>query len=102
MRDDLAFLGAGAIHDARDAVRAEQPHEVVFERQIENALARIALTARAPAQLAVNAPRLVPLRPDDDQSARRGFVSLELFNLLGREIGRLALLAERGPAGFFA
>src|SRR6266566_3070382 len=102
MRDDLTLLGAGAIHDARDAVRAEQPHEVVFERQIENALARIALTAGATAQLAVNPPRLVPLGADDDQPAGGILVALELLDLLSREIGRLDLLAERGLAGFDA
>ncbi len=30
--DDFVFLGAGAIHDARDAIRAEQPHQIVLER----------------------------------------------------------------------
>ena len=44
----------------------------------------------------------MPLCPDDDESARRVFVALQLFDLLSREIGRLDLLAERGLAGFDA
>src|SRR5207247_1321081 len=57
MRDDLALLGAGAIHPAGDAVRAEQPHQVVLERQEEHALARVALAAGAAAQRAAGFPR---------------------------------------------
>ena len=49
--------------------RAEEPHQVVFERQEELRRARIALTARAAAQLPVDAPRLVALGADDVQAA---------------------------------
>ena len=57
------------VHQLRDALGAEQPHQVVFERQEEVRRARIALAAGAAAQLAVDAPRLVPLGADDVQAA---------------------------------
>src|SRR5712671_4276119 len=86
---------AGAIHDARDPVGAEQPHQIVFERQIEDALAGIPLSPRAPAQLTVDAARLVALGPDDDEPARRILVAFQLFDLLGGQVRRFDLLAER-------
>ena len=52
-------------------VGAEDPHQVVFERQEEARRARIALPARAAAQLVVDAPALVPLGADDEQARRR-------------------------------
>src|SRR5690606_22640155 len=58
------------VHQARDAVRAEETHQVVFEREEELRAARIALTAGTAAQLAVDAPRLVALRTDDVQATR--------------------------------
>ena len=74
--DDLALLGAALVHPARDAVRPEQPHQVVLEREEEDALPRIALAARAAAQLAVDAPRLVPLGADDLE-ARLGLLQVQ-------------------------
>ena len=69
--DDLAFLHTGGLQPALGAVRiAEDPHQVVFERQIEPARARIALPAGAAAELVVDAPRLVPLGAHDVQPAR--------------------------------
>src|SRR2546425_7471881 len=35
VRDHFTLFGAGAVHDAGNPVRAEQPHEVVFEREKE-------------------------------------------------------------------
>ena len=49
---------------------AEDAHQVVFEREIEAARARIALATRAAAQLVVDAARLVALGADDVQAAR--------------------------------
>ena len=69
VRDDLALLGAHPVHQLGDAVRPEQAHQVVFERQEELRRARIALAAGAAAQLAVDAPRLVALGADDVQAA---------------------------------
>src|SRR5256885_16402982 len=94
MRDDLALLGAGAVHPAGDAVRAEQPHQVVLERQEEHALARVALAAGAAAQLAIDAARLVTLRADDHEPAGRVVIASQLLDALGREIGALHDLPE--------
>ena len=57
------------VHQLRDALGAEEAHQVVFERQEELRRARIALTTRAAAQLAIDAPRLVALGADDVQTA---------------------------------
>ena len=53
------------------AVRAEDPHQVVLQRQVELGPALVALAARAAAQLVVDAPALVALRSDDVEAARR-------------------------------
>ena len=45
VREHLAFLGPHAIHQLCDAVRAEQPHQVVLERQEELRGPRVALPA---------------------------------------------------------
>ena len=52
-----------------DPFRAEQPHQVVFERYEELRRTRVALTAGAAAQLTVDATRLVALGADDRQTA---------------------------------
>ena len=68
--DDLAFLHAGRLQPALGALGiAEDAHQVVFERQVEAARARIALAAGAAAQLVVDAARLVALGADDVQAA---------------------------------
>src|SRR5260370_177852 len=76
--DDFALLGAGAVHPARDPVGAEQPHQVVFERQVEHALAGVTLATGAAPQLAVDAPRLAPLAADDHEAARGLLVAAPL------------------------
>ena len=69
-RFDRLLVGeADALHDVRHALAAEEPHHFVFERDVEARRSRIALTARAAAQLIVDAPRLVALRADDVQAA---------------------------------
>jgi hypothetical protein len=69
MREHLALLRAHAIHQLGDALRTEETHEIIFERQEELARAWISLTSRASAQLPVDAPRFVALRSDDVQTA---------------------------------
>ena len=54
----------------RDAVGAEQAHQVVLQRDEELAGAGVALTAGAAAQLVVDAAGLVPLGADDVQAAQ--------------------------------
>ncbi len=61
-----------ALHHARDAIHpvaAEQPHEIVFQREVELREPRIALATGPTAQLVVDAPRVVPLGADDSQTA---------------------------------
>ena len=67
--DRDALLHPEPLHEARDAVGAEDPHQVVFEREIEARRAGIALPAGAAAQLVVDAARLVPLGAEDVQAA---------------------------------
>ena len=67
----LPFHVAHAVHQARDAVRSEQAHEVVFQGNEELRAAWIALTAGAAAQLAVHSARVVALGADDGQSSGR-------------------------------
>ncbi len=88
--DDLAGLHARARQHPLDALRvAEDAHQVVFERQIEPARARVALAARSAAQLVVDAPRLVAFRADDVQPAH-----LEHFR-----VALAPVLLERGQVG---
>ncbi len=86
--DDLALLRAAPVHPGRDPVGAEQPHQVVFEREEEDRLARVALAAGAAAQLPVDAPGFVPLGADDLEPG-----------LLGREVEVGAELDVGAAAG---
>src|SRR5262249_48121405 len=63
--DRLALFHPETLHDALDALGAEDAKEIVFEGKVEAGGAGIALTARAPAQLVVDPARLVTLRADD-------------------------------------
>ena len=67
--DRHALFHAEPLHQARDAVRAEDAHQVIFERQEEARRAGVALAAGASAQLVVDAPRLVTFSADDMQAA---------------------------------
>src|SRR4051794_15128630 len=67
--DRLPLFHAEAAHDPLDAVGAEDPHEVVFEREIETGGAGVPLATGAAAELVVDAPRLVPLGAQDVQAA---------------------------------
>src|SRR5205823_1304403 len=67
--DRLALLHAQALHDPLDALAAEDAQQVVFEREVEVRGAGVALTARAAAQLVVDAAGLVTLGADDVQAA---------------------------------
>ena len=78
-----------AIHQLGDALGPEEPHEIVFERQEELRRARIALTARSSAQLAVDAARLVALGAEDVQTADLHDVDLFAVGVL--HLGRLGI-----------
>ena len=93
--DHLAFLHAGGLQPALGALGiAEDAHQVVFERQIEAARARIALAAGTAAQLVVDAPRLVALGADDVQAAGGDHGVVTLLPFLAR-----ALRAPASSAG---
>src|SRR5436190_11114865 len=69
--DRLAVGHLEALHDRADAISREDAHERIVEAQVEARRARVALAARATAQLVVDAPALVPLGGDDAQAALR-------------------------------
>ena len=78
MDDRLALLEAQAAQHAVHPFRAENAHQIVFERQEEFAVARVALAAGPAAQLIVDAPGFMPLRADHIEAAglkRRSFFS---------------------------
>ena len=67
--DRLAFLQAELLQHAVHAARAEDPHQVVFQRQVELGAAGVALAAGAAAQLVVDAPAFVPLGAEHVEAA---------------------------------
>ncbi len=67
--DGLAVGHLEAVHDRLDPVAREDAHQRVVQAQVEARGARVALAARAAAQLVVDAARLVPLGGDDAQAA---------------------------------
>ena len=69
--DRHALFHPEPLHQAGDAVRPEDAHQVVFERQVEARRAGVALAAGAAAQLVVDAAGFVPLGADDVQAAER-------------------------------
>ena len=69
MLDRFAFLHAKARQDLVQPFRAEDPHQVVFQRQEEDRPARVALTARAAAELVVDPARFVALGAQHEEAA---------------------------------
>ena len=74
VREDLRLHGLvvrhlEALHDVVDPVAGEQAHELVLAGEVEARLARVALAARAAAQLVVDAARLVPLGAEHVEAA---------------------------------
>ena len=57
---------AQAVEDLVDAVAGEEPDQVVLGREVEARLAGVSLATGAPAQLVVDAPRLVALGAADE------------------------------------
>ena len=58
-----------SFYDRRDPVGAEDPEQVVLEREVEARGARVPLPSRAAAQLVVHPAGLVALRADDVEPA---------------------------------
>src|SRR6185503_15849695 len=67
-----------ALHDSVDPIAGEQTHAIVLGGEVEAGLARVALAAGAAAQLVVDAPRLVALRPEHVQPAEVDHALAEL------------------------
>ena len=93
--DRHAIFHAEPLHHSHDPVGAEALHEVVLEREEEAAAARVALTARAAAELVVDPARVVALGAEDEEAARVEHLLLLDGALLGelreRALVRLAL-----------
>ncbi len=72
MRQFLAFFQAHALHHFHNAVGTEQPHQVILQRNIKVRGTGVALARAAPAQLPVNAARLMTFGGEDVQAAEFG------------------------------
>ena len=87
LRDHLRLerhvVGERRVHHPLHQPGREQAHQLVFEREVEAALAGVALTAGAAAQLVVDAARLVPLGAEHVEAAEGAdLVALDLALLL--------------------
>ena len=83
VRQDLLIHGLvvgnlEALHDVVEPVAREQAHEVVLAREVEARLARVALAARAAAELVVDAARLVALGAEDVEAAELAHLVVDL------------------------
>ena len=67
--DGRVLVHAEGVHHVHDALRAEQTHDVVLQREEEARLAGVALTAGTAAELIVDTAGFVALRADDEQTA---------------------------------
>jgi hypothetical protein len=68
--DGLPVLQAELLHEAGDALAAENAQQVVLQRHVEAGGARVPLAAGAAPQLVVDAARLVPLGAQNVQPAQ--------------------------------
>ena len=100
MDDGLAFLHPQPLQHPVQAVRAEDAHQVVLEADVEQRLARVALPARAAAQLVVDAPALVSLGGQHEQAPGLERLLLVLGGLLfdlGADRGRVGIRFRLDP-----
>ena len=87
----LVLVDAERIHHVLNALRTEQTHQIVLERNIEAGLAGVALTAGTAAQLVVDTAGLVALGAEDIQTASRA----HLFRVcVGLRLVQLVQLVE--------
>ena len=86
MDDGLALLQAEPRQHGIEPVGAEDPHQIVFQRQEELRAAGVALTAGAAAQLVVDAPRFMALGADDVEPAGLGHGLGRLRSLGGLDL----------------
>ena len=103
LRLERHVVGEGLAHHPAHRAGGEEPHEVVFEREVEAALAGVALAPGAAAELVVDAAALVALGAEHVEPAeladlvavarrtRRLNCSTSSANLSGDSLGRGAL-----------
>src|SRR5690606_7494637 len=91
--DRLALLHAQRLHEVLHPIGGEDAHEVVFQRQIEPAGTRVALTAGATTQLVVDTTGLMAFAGNDVQAAGVQHLlvallplGLDLVDLLGGRV----------------
>ncbi|MCY1544451.1 hypothetical protein D9M68_803380 [compost metagenome] len=70
MLNNFTIFNTHFYHDVRNALGAEQTHQVIFERHKELGSSRIALTSGTSAQLAVYPARLVAFGTNNGQTPR--------------------------------
>ena len=67
-----------SVHDRGDALGAEEPHQVVLEREVEPRRTRVPLASGTSAELAVDAPGFVAFGSDDVEAAEIDYAGAEL------------------------
>ena len=68
--DGHIFFHAKALHQASNTLTLEDPHQVIFGRDVELGVTRVALTATTATQLVVDPARLMPLAADHHQATK--------------------------------
>ena len=64
------FFYSKALHQASNTLTLEDPHQIVFGRDIELGVTRVALAATTAPQLVVDPARLMPLTADHHQATK--------------------------------
>ena len=95
MDDRLAFLQAKPGQHGVEPVGAEDPHQIVFQRQEEFRAPGIALTAGTAAQLVVDAARFMAFGADDVEPARPGHGLRRLASLGGLDLDHVFCLQHQ-------
>ena len=95
--DRLALVRAEPAEDAVHAVAGEQADELVLGREVEAALAGVALAARAAAKLVVDAAALVALGAEHVQAASLDHALAELD--VDAAAGHVGRDRDRRPSG---
>ena len=100
IRDRLTLGQTKRLKHALHPVAAEDPHQIVFHRDIENRFAGVSLTSASASQLVIDTACLMSLRADDLEPAERGnaFAQLDIGTTashVGRDRDRSALTGLR-------
>ena len=96
LRLDRHVVGQGLAHHPAHGAGGEQAHQLVLERQVEAALAGVALAARTAAQLVVDPAALVALAAEHVEPAQ--LADLVAFGLaLASNLGEQLAVARPSP-----